>query len=47
MKRFIEDYDPEVHENFPCFSRGENGSVQGTEQSGAVQEGSPDTESIS
>lgn len=19
MKRFIEDYDPEVHENFPCF----------------------------
>jgi len=19
MKRFIEDYDPDVHENFPCF----------------------------
>ena len=19
MKRFVEDYDPEVHENFPCF----------------------------
>ena len=26
MKRFIEDYDPEVHENFPCFSR-ESSSV--------------------
>ena len=24
MKRFIEDYDPEVHENFPCFSRAKN-----------------------
>ena len=23
MKRFIEDYNPDVHENFPCFDRGE------------------------
>ena len=22
MKRFVEDYDPEIHESFPCFSKG-------------------------
>lgn len=31
MKRFIEDYDPEVHESFPCFKR-LNGAEQ-TEES--------------
>ena len=24
MKRFVEDYDPEVHENFPCFGRSDD-----------------------
>ena len=23
MKRFVEDYDPEIHEHFPCFSKSE------------------------
>ena len=28
MKRFVEDYDPEIHEHFPCFSKSEPANDQ-------------------